>query len=221
VLPFLILIFMFSNMALSYSGTGTIHLLAVSEDNEGEMIGSVADLFLEIKPGQGRIFIDTYPFTKLDTQFTTRYAKNFACDYTSTDCSNLDFFYTIKAGSNIIGGPSAGAATTLLTAAMLQNREVPKTLSLTGTISSGGIIGPVGGVDKKIIAAANKGLKKVYIPKISGLNDSQIINLTLNEGIQIFPVSNFDELYSTIFQVERKQNHVELIPSNFRRIRRV
>lgn len=205
---------MFSSFIFAYSGFGTIQLLAVSESGDGTMTGSVADLYLEIKQGNGRVFIDTYPFTKLDTQFTTRYAKNFACDYANVDCDNLDFFYTIKAGSNIIGGPSAGAATTLLTAAMLQDKKVSKTFSLTGTISSGGIIGPVGSVEEKIIAAAKIGIKKVYIPKISGLNDSEIVNLTLNEGIQIIPVSNFDELYSTIFQTEKKQNHLILIPSD-------
>jgi len=42
---------------------GNMKLLAVSETNNGYK-GGVADLFLEIKPGSGRVFLETFPLTK-------------------------------------------------------------------------------------------------------------------------------------------------------------
>ena len=58
---------------------GHMTLLAVKDIN-GELIGSSADLYLEIESGRGRVFMETRPLTKLDTQFSTRFAKDIACD---------------------------------------------------------------------------------------------------------------------------------------------
>ena len=69
-----------SVFCVKYDKTNHIKLLAVSERSEGNITGATADLFLEIKPGEGRVFIDTFPLTKLDTQISTRFAKEIACD---------------------------------------------------------------------------------------------------------------------------------------------
>ncbi len=78
-----------------YSKEYQIPLLAVKETQQG-FKGSTANLFLEIKEGRGRTFLDTYPLTKLDTQMSTRFAKEIACSQTYFDSSNYDFIYTIK-----------------------------------------------------------------------------------------------------------------------------
>jgi len=140
-------------------------LLAVSTDNSGNLIGSGAELFLNLQRGQGRLFMEAYSFTKLDTQMSTRFAKDIACDYLEKDCSNYDFFYTIKTNSAIIGGPSAGAALAFLTIAKLQNKNIPDDFSITGTINHGGLIGRVGGIEEKVKTAAKLGLKRMFIPK--------------------------------------------------------
>lgn len=142
---------------------GHMVLLAVKESGD-DYIGSYADLYLEIKPGQGRVFIDTYPLSKIDTQISTRFAKDIACSYLDAYCDQYDFFYTIRAKSSIIGGPSAGGAITVLTAAMLQDIPVSENIAMTGTINSGGLIGPVSGLKAKIDAAAEANITKVIIP---------------------------------------------------------
>ena len=68
---------------------GHIHLLAVSEGTEQ---GSLADLYLEVRPGYGNVYIDTFPLTKMDTQLSTRFAKEIACKFLNEDCSKFDFF---------------------------------------------------------------------------------------------------------------------------------
>ena len=100
ILVFLLLAFACSAKAAH------MKLLAVSEDGSG-FEGSVADLYLEIKRGTGRVFIDTFPLTKVDTQISTRFAKEIACDYLDRDCSHYDFIYTIRSGSAISTGWSA------------------------------------------------------------------------------------------------------------------
>ncbi len=143
---------------------GHLTLLAVKE-TIGGFKGSTADLYLEIQPGSGRVFLDTFPLTKIDTQISTRFAKEMACNFLKKDCSNLDFIYTIKAESSIIAGPSAGAAATVLAVALLDNQRLDESVAMTGTINSGGIIGHVGGIKEKIDAGVDLGLTKVIIPK--------------------------------------------------------
>lgn len=142
---------------------GHMKLLAVSEG--GNMTGSIADLYLEIKEGNGRTYIDTYPLTKIDAQLSTRFAKDVACDFLQIDCSDKDFFYQINANSLIIGGPSAGASLTVLTISLLDNLKLDENVAMTGTINAGGVIGSVGGLKEKIETAADHGITKVLIPK--------------------------------------------------------
>lgn len=142
---------------------GSLKLLAVQHTGTN-LSGSIADLYLEIKPGSGRVFVDTFPLTKLDTQVSTRLAKEIACDYIEANCEDYDFFYTIRAQSPIIAGPSAGAAITVLTISLIGDMEISDKVAVTGTINSGGIIGPVGGIKQKIKAAGSSGISKVLIP---------------------------------------------------------
>ena len=142
-----------------------LKLLAVSDDN-GIESGNVADVYLELNnQGKGRVFLETFPMTKVDTQISTRFAKEIACDYSEKDCSSTDFIYTINAGSSIVGGPSAGGAISVLTVAAINDWPVDEKIAMTGTINSGGMIGPVGGLKQKIEAAAKYNLTKVLIPK--------------------------------------------------------
>ncbi len=175
---------------------GHMKLLAVSETSDGEITGSMADLYLDIREGNGRVFIDTYPITKIDTQISTRFAKEITCDFLDMDCSEYDFFYTIRGESGIIGGPSAGGAIAVLTATMLKGKEIKEGIAMTGTINSGGIIGSVAGLKEKIDAASENGISKVIIPNQEiKLNDS-------NESLDDFNISvaRVDDLGEALYE---------------------
>jgi len=185
----------FSSNFISYN---SIPLLAVRITDSGYE-GSPAMLYLEIRQGKGRVFLDTYPLTKLDTQMSVRFAKEIACNYLGEDCSNYDFIYTIKANAPIVGGPSAGAASTILTISSLLKTKLREDIAITGTINSGGVIGSVSEIKAKIDAAKKIGLKKVLIPKGSILKQgNKTQNLTLyasNLGIELKEVSNIQEAF--------------------------
>ncbi len=184
------LIFILSISLLSLvlsSGTvfariGHMTLLTVGERGN-ETFGSTADVYLEVKPGTGRVFFDSFPLTQLDTQISTRFAKEVACDFLVMDCSNKDFFYTIRAKSSIVGGPSAGAAMAVLTVAVLDNDKLNESVVMTGTINSGGIVGPVAGIKEKVDAAKSAGFKKALIPKRSIISGEEYLaNLSKNNS---------------------------------------
>jgi len=193
------------------SGTASanhMQLLAVSE-TAGGYEGSVADIYLTIKPGSGRVFIDTFPLMKVDTQISTRFAKEIACDEAGIYCGDLDFFYTIRSGSSLVGGPSAGAAIAAMTYAELRHYPINESVAATGIINAGGIIGPVDGIKQKIEAAAKSSIKTVLIPEGEntqfGENESCFgnrtcaANTTLIEyakklGVDAVEVSSFQEV---------------------------
>ncbi len=181
-------------------------LLTISESGE---FGGTADLYLRIEAGNGQVFIDTMPLTKMDTQITMRFAKEFACSFTNTDCSRLDFFYTIRASASIVGGPSAGAPATLLTISALDGVSLDSSAVVTGTINSGGIIGPVGGINEKIIAARHEGFAKVLIPKWAFANDTNLSIFT--SGIEVVKVVTVDEALTILTGVDYLYDNGEII----------
>jgi len=161
----LLMVLMILAVQLAYADKGHIKLLAVKEIGENSYEGSVADLYLEIKPGTGKVFLETFPLSKIDTQISTRFAKEIACNYIDKDCDSYDFFYIMNAESSIVGGPSAGAAVAVLTASVLNKWAINESVAITGTINSGGLIGPVGGLSEKVEGASTYNVSKVLISK--------------------------------------------------------
>jgi len=201
----ILLVFVLFLLPTVYAEKGHMRLLAVTDTVDGE-VGGIADLFLEIKPGSGRVFLETFPLTRVDTQISTRFAKEISCDFADVDCSKFDFFYTITADSPIIAGPSAGAAISVLTFSLIKDVSLDDDVAMTGTINSGGLIGPVGGLKAKIEAADKIGLKKVLIPfgeSINGGNESRVnesanasldlMELRRKYGIEIIEVPTLDD----------------------------
>lgn len=201
----LLLIFFFM---LPRANAAYIKLLAVSEEN-GTLKGSVADLYVEIKPGSGHVFMETFPLTKLDTQISTRFAKNIACNELNVDCSKYDFFYVIRANAPIVGGPSASAAIAALTYIELEGLKIKENVSLTGTINSGALIGPVGGLKEKISAAREAGIKTVLIPDIeiySYEEDSINISSIYEENKNISEEEIIEKIINETNKIKRKDN---------------
>ncbi len=178
--------------------SGSMKLLAVSE-KEGGFEGITADLLLEISPGSGKVFIESFPLSKIDTQISTRFASEIACNDFEVDCEKYDFFYTIKADTTIIEGPSAGASAAVLTASILLGKDIRKDIAITGTINSGGLIGTVGGVKEKIGAASKAGIKKVLIPvgsrfsKNSSNDTIDLVEFGKTIGVEVVEVSDLRE----------------------------
>ncbi|MBI5064623.1 hypothetical protein HZA97_00165 [Candidatus Woesearchaeota archaeon] len=202
---------------------GSIPLLALVESG-GESRGGVATLNLAIREGNGGVFLDTFPLTKTSTQISMRFAQQTACQELNLDCSNLDFFYTIRSAKGIVGGPSAGAAATILTAAVLENKKLNETVAMTGTINSGGMVGSVGGLKEKISAAAEKNFSKVLIPKGTAIlkeNNSSInlIDYGKNLSIKVIEVGTLSEALNHFDGAQKEEKKVEFVISeNYKKL---
>ena len=180
----------------SYAGKGHTTIIANAEPVGG---GITADLFLETKPGTGKVFIESKPLTRLDTQISTRFAKEIACSYSEKNCDEIDFFYEIKADVSIVGGPSAGASIAALTVAVLNGIELNESVAVTGTINAGNVIGSVVGIPEKIEGAASDGVKKVLVPKGQNLSAGSNSSIDVYQhaaklGVEIMEVFTLEEV---------------------------
>lgn len=133
-------------------------------DSEGN--GVVTKLLVEAKPGTGRVLVDINQLLFwVDTQNSIRVAQKVAQNYTNTDLSSIDLIYAVETNASIIGGPSAGAAMTVATIALLENKTLNQSVMMTGTINSDGSIGPVGEIVAKAKAAKDVGAKLFLVPE--------------------------------------------------------
>jgi len=185
------------------------------ENKEGKF-GTVAELQLELRTGKERVYLETFPMTKISTQASLRFAQQIACKELEIDCSNYDFMFTIKALPGIVGGPSAGSAATLLTSAVLLNKTIPSNIAMTGTINSGGTIGPVGGLKYKIDAAAGNKVTIVLLP--AGTSEIEENNVTIDlieygksKNITVKEVSTIGDLLEDVLGVKQDSFEEDLV----------
>ncbi|OIO41052.1 hypothetical protein CO154_01585 [Candidatus Pacearchaeota archaeon CG_4_9_14_3_um_filter_31_7] len=134
---------------------------AVSEDGEGVK----TFLILESIPGTGRtlVSIDNLLFWA-DTQSSIRTARKVASDVTNIDVNKYDLIYSIHANASVVGGPSAGAALTVLTIAALRNKEINPKVMISGVINHDGSIGPVSDISKKAKVVKELGFEIFLVP---------------------------------------------------------
>ncbi|HLE97648.1 MAG TPA: S16 family serine protease [Candidatus Thermoplasmatota archaeon] len=137
---------------------------AVAQTEQG-LVGTLANVSITVADGgSGHVFIDTYPLTQVDMQGSARLAVRVASSVTGVSMRSHDFFFVVRSGSSIIGGPSAGAILTVGTIAALANLTIDPTIMMTGTVNPDGTIGPVGGVPEKATAAAEANARVFLYP---------------------------------------------------------
>lgn len=143
-------------------GAASANIVAVrSVDNVG-VLGGVR---VEVKEGNGRTLVNTNPFVEPDTQYSIRTAVEVAARFVGVNLSERDVVVSFDINGTLIGGPSAGAATTLATIAALEGKEVRCDAVITGTIDEYGNIGAVGGVFEKALAAERNGMSLFLVPE--------------------------------------------------------
>ncbi len=139
---------------------------AVFVTSEGVMQGVSTELYVGIAwPGNGTIYFSAEPLTQIDMQAASRVAAMVASSFLGSDISAYDYFVKVKSPSEIIGGPSASAVTTVAFLALLTGTNILPNVSMTGMIEPDGTIGPVGGVAEKLEAMAKSGIKVFLVPK--------------------------------------------------------
>lgn len=139
----------------------SVPIVAVSSlDNDGVM----GELEVKLIPGNSNVLIDLNPFSRTDLQYSSNLAVTVAKLQAENYAPHHDFIFTYNAQSPVVGGQSAGAATTVAVLAALEDKEINDGVVLTGTIRQDGTIGQVGGILEKAKAVADAGYEVFLVP---------------------------------------------------------
>jgi len=112
--------------------------------------------------------------------------------------SSEEFPIDIEVDTGRVGGPSAGLAITLGVMEVLSEGELTGGLSVvaTGTIDRDGNVGPVGGIQQKVVAAERAGADLFIVP----LCCENFVSSTTGEPIDL--ESNFEEALNFAGDIE-------------------
>lgn len=104
-----------------------------------------------------------------------------------TDHTEIDSSVPIEIDAGAIGGPSAGLMFTLETYELLTHKNLRKGKEIagTGTIESDGSVGPIGGIDKKIVTASENGAEIFFAPDNEITKEELKVNPEAKNNYQI------------------------------------
>jgi predicted S18 family serine protease len=141
--------------------------------------GTLMNISVEIRPGKGRVLVQTTPLMGVVFQDAANPAVFVAENKTGKALSSSDIIFSISAKDQVPGvdGPSAGALLTLLTISAIDNSKLNDSITLTGTVDDEGNIGVIGGVLEKAQAAKAGGKTLFLIPR----ENSELITYKLVE----------------------------------------
>ncbi|MGE7876944.1 SepM family pheromone-processing serine protease [Peribacillus muralis] len=118
----------------------------------------------------------------------------------------------IAIDSEQIGGPSAGLMFSLEIFNQLTEGDLTKGYDIagTGTMADDGTVGPIGGIQQKIVAADNSGAEIFFAPNESGAagsnyEDALIAAKDIGTDMKIVPVDNFDDALAYLNKLKGKE----------------
>jgi Lon-like protease len=114
--------------------------------------------------------------------------------------------------SDEIGGPSAGFMFSLEIYNQLTKEDLTKGYKIagTGTISSDGTVGKIGGIEQKVVAADKAGAEIFFAPNGNDEKDSNYQNAVLtakdiHSNMEIVPINTFDEAIDYLEELDMKK----------------
>ena len=149
--------------------------------------GALIDVSVEVRPGKGRVLVQTTPLMGVVFQDAANTAVFVAQGQVNMSLTGTDTILSITADQPIpaVDGPSAGALMTLLTISALENSTLNDSVTLTGTIDSEGNVGPISGVIEKSEAAKAGGKTLILLPR----ENDQLVSYTyVQKDMGIFTI---------------------------------
>ncbi len=188
------------------------HIFGVEIFPNGSVIGSPSTLNLTVTNGTGQIFLASVPLVETSTQAQAIVSTQTACFLLNVNCNKYNFYYSISSPSSEVGGPSAGAAFTILAMSALLNVSVNPSVAMTGIALPDGGIGLVGDVSEKSEAAANIGIKYFLYPLGNNVTASAI-KYDNSHGEILIPVSNIFQAFRYFTGYNISENFSFRLPS--------
>lgn len=104
--------------------------------------------------------------------------------------------FPVKLTETSIGGPSAGMMIALTVYDLLSEEDLAagRLIAGTGTIDGEGRVGPIGGIQEKVVAAADSGADIMLVPAMQEVEAREV----LPDGLTLIPVATLDEAIAAL-----------------------
>lgn len=188
-----LLLLLAASLPVSYavcSGEITRSVPAVVGDG-----GSLINVTIGLSEGPGQVYVSVFPRSGVSTQESIEKAVSYAYALAEREegC-DIKVNFGKNPSTSYIDGPSAGAALTVMTYALLANRTIRNDTVLTGTIEDSGEIGPVGGLYEKAKGAALAGAE-YFITPVENVYEIMVLReIEGGYGIKILQAGNIEDV---------------------------
>ncbi len=108
----------------------------------------------------------------------------------------IDLPFPVEMGDTSIGGPSAGMMIAVTVFDLVADEDLARGRSITGTgtIDIEGRVGPIGGIQEKVVAAANAGAEAMLIPASQEAEARSVAP----DGLTLLPVATIGEAIAAL-----------------------
>ncbi|MFB6491161.1 MAG: S16 family serine protease [Thermoproteus sp. AZ2] len=194
-------------------GTYTINALAVSSSGGGAVVPIEVTL---LTPGNGRAYVAGVPEAGEGFGPSAQIALYVASRLAGVSPSNYTALIRVKALQSSVGGPSASGYITAALFALMKGLPLRNDTAMTGIILPDGTIGWVGGVQYKVEAAAQNGIKYVLVP-LGEQGEAAGVS-----GVEVIPIATIQQAiyYLTGYNVTSPYNASSLNPAVFDNVSR-
>ncbi len=194
-----LLVFLLALLSMAFAAcSGTIYkYVPAVVGSDGELV----NVSMSLVPGTGTTYVSVYPRTGLMTQDSVDGAVSYARGLSSGDngCDVLVDFGS-NPTTNLIDGPSAGTALTVMAYSLLSGNPERDDAIITGTIDQAGDVGPVGGLYEKATGAARMGAKYFITPVESFYEILLLRNVEKQYGIQVLQAEKVEDVIGFMTQ---------------------
>lgn len=188
-------------------GEGEVYVLLVSirtflSFKLGEVDANILLLETTCTPGSGKLTVTGSPGEVIkesaDAAMTYLRWKYESLNFPKRDPSKHDFHIHIAPAAMSKEGPSAGLPLAISLLSVVLAKPVCPGLAMTGEITPRGKVLPVGGIEKKTLAAMNAGINMIILPKH---NEIDVVKLPehFRKLIEFKFVESVDEVLPYVF----------------------
>lgn len=150
-----------------------------------------------VVPGKGKLLLTGKmgDVMQESAQAGMSYVRSRACEFglDKDFYDHLDIHIHIPEGAVPKDGPSAGITMATALVSALTRRSVKSELAMTGELTLGGRVLPVGGLKEKLLAAKEAGVNTVLIP-VENEKDLDETPKDILRGIRVHLVEHMDEI---------------------------
>ncbi len=201
ILSLVVLGFMLAGLANAYSTQ--IYDPAVVSATSGQL----TNIRLNVTSGNGAVTISGPTSVAHDTLQSAETGAAYAANYLGVNEDAYNFSYYINDNNSPVSGPSAGLSFTILAISGLEHKPIIQTLAATGTISSNGTAGLIGGIFDKAEAAKAAGKSFLIVPYApnSSIESMFYYASQQNLGIGLVEVKNVSQAIQYAFGTKAPQ----------------